>query len=118
MGGTVVHDPDYAMRRLVGFSAHDFSNQAIDRSNAGFLFAADEHLGPMHVPRRQIGPCTFTAVFAFDSGGTTWRRPLRGTVRDELEPEPGSGKLQWSRMTVYRKLARYQIRRDIDVTPL
>jgi hypothetical protein len=53
MGGTVVYDPENATRRLVGFSAHDFSNQAIDRSNAGFLFAAAEHLGPMRVSRRQ-----------------------------------------------------------------
>jgi DNA-binding NtrC family response regulator len=29
-----------------------------------------------------------------------------------------AAKLQWSRMTVYRKLARYQIRRDGDVTRL
>ena len=72
MGGTVVHDPENATCRLVGFSAHDFFNQAIDRSNAGFLFAAAEHLGPMHVPRRQIGPCAFTEIFVFDSGGTTW----------------------------------------------
>src|SRR5882672_4153878 len=50
MGGTVDHDPENATCRLVGFSAHGFSNQAIDRSNAGFLFAAAEHLGPMHAP--------------------------------------------------------------------
>src|SRR5713101_3744593 len=72
MGGTVVHDPENATCRLVGFSAHDFCNQAIDRSNAGFLFAAAEHLGPMHVPRRQIGPCACTEIFVFHSGGTTW----------------------------------------------
>jgi transcriptional regulator of acetoin/glycerol metabolism len=29
-----------------------------------------------------------------------------------------AAKLQWSRMTVYRKLARYQIRRDDAVTPV
>jgi len=40
MGGAVVHDPENAPCGLVGLSAHDFPNQAIDRSNAGFLFAA------------------------------------------------------------------------------
>ena len=43
MGGTVVHDPENATCRLVGFSADNFSNQAIDRSHAGFLFGAALH---------------------------------------------------------------------------
>jgi hypothetical protein len=37
MGGTLVPDPENATCRLVGFSAHDFSNQAIDRSNPVFF---------------------------------------------------------------------------------
>jgi len=72
MGGAVVHDPENAPCGLVGLSAHDFPHQAIDRSNAGFLSAAAEHLGPMHIPRSQIGPCAFPEVFVFDSGATTW----------------------------------------------
>src|SRR5215831_11933668 len=55
----------------MGLLAHDFANQTIDRRNAAFLFAAAEHLGPMYIPRGQIGPSTFTEVFVFDSGGTT-----------------------------------------------
>jgi hypothetical protein len=42
MGGAVVHDPENATCRLIELSAHDFPNQAIDRSNAGFLSAAAE----------------------------------------------------------------------------
>ena len=58
----------------MGLSAHDFPNQAIDRRNAAFLFAAAEHLGSMHIPGSQIGPGPFTEIFVFDSGGTTRRR--------------------------------------------
>ena len=71
MGGAVVHDPEDAPCRFIGLLAHDFLNQAIDRRNAAFLFAAAEHLGPMYIPRGQIGPGAFTEVFVFDSGGTT-----------------------------------------------
>ena len=77
VGGAVVHDPENAPCRLVGLSAHDFLNQAIDRRNAAFLFAAAEHLGPMYVPRGQIGPSAFTEIFVFDSGGTTGRGSQR-----------------------------------------
>src|SRR5260370_40844288 len=77
MGGAVVHDPENAPRRLVGLSAHDFLNQAVDRSNAAFLFAAAEHLGTMYVPLGQIGPSAFTEIFVFASGGTTGRGSQR-----------------------------------------
>jgi hypothetical protein len=55
MGRAVVHDPENATCWFLRLLAHDFRNQAIDRSNAGFLFAAAEHLGPMHIPGSQIG---------------------------------------------------------------
>src|SRR5713101_3344785 len=73
MGGTVVDDPENTTCRRVGFSAHDFCNQAIGRCKATFLFATAEHLDPMQIPRSQIGPCAFTEIFMFDSGGTAPR---------------------------------------------
>ena len=74
MSGTIVHDPKDATSGFIGLLAHDLLNQTIDRGNAALLFAAAEHLGPMYVPRGQIGPCTFTEILMFDSDGATRRR--------------------------------------------
>jgi len=67
--------------------AHDFRNQAIDRSNPGFLFAAGEHFGPMHIPGSPIGPWAFAEIFMFDSGGAARRwsqgRLLAATQRSQ-----------------------------------
>ena len=67
MGRAVVHDPENAACRLIGLSAHDVFNQAIDRSDAAFLLTATEELGPMDVPSCQIGPRAFTEIFVFYS---------------------------------------------------
>ena len=94
MGRTVVRDPENTACRLVGFSTHDLTNQAIDWSNAGLLFQAAKNLGPMHVPRRQIGPGAFTKVFVFNSDGTTRRRSERRLFAEYLVRLSAIGVLQ------------------------
>src|SRR5208337_4019653 len=66
MGGAVVCDEKHATGRTIRFPAHDLSDEALERSDAGLALAAAEQLGAMHVPGGEVGQCAGTNVFVLD----------------------------------------------------
>ena len=83
VGGPVVDDPEHAAGRPVGLLGHDLRDEAIEGRDAGRRLAAAEDLGPMHIPRSQIGPRPAPLVFVFD----VHRAPRRGGER-RMNAEP------------------------------
>jgi hypothetical protein len=62
MRRAVVHDPEDAACAVVGWLAHDLIDQPCKRGDTRARFAASEHLGAVHVQRRQIGPGAATPI--------------------------------------------------------
>jgi hypothetical protein len=69
MGRAVVHDPKDAVGGLVGLLTHNFSDEALHRSDAVLDLAATEDFSAMDVPSRQVSPSAFTKILVLDSEG-------------------------------------------------
>jgi hypothetical protein len=84
MGGAIVHNPKDAMSGLVGFPAHDFTDQAIGRGNPVLDGTMSKESGTMNIPGGQVGPRTLTKIFvlhahrAVGGGGQSWVFPAPG----------------------------------------
>jgi len=77
MGGAIVCNEENAMRRAIRFPRHDLSDQALERSDAGFALAPAEQLGAVHVPGREVGQRPGTCVFMLN----VYRAPFGGRQR-------------------------------------
>jgi DNA-binding NtrC family response regulator len=73
--------------------------------------------GPVIYPEDLPAPIRSVAIAAADPSCEK-QRLTEALFETNWNVSQAAQKLQWSRMTVYRKLARYQIRREGDVTPL
>ena len=67
MSGAVVPDPEDATCGLVGFLAHDFTDETIHRRNTILELATTEYLGAVDIPSRQIDPSALTKVLVLNS---------------------------------------------------
>jgi hypothetical protein len=65
MSRAVVHDPEDAVGRLIGFLTHDLSHETVGGRDTAFLLTATEEFGAMDVPSCQIGPRAFTKILVF-----------------------------------------------------
>ena len=75
VGGAIVHDPEHASSRPIGFLAHRLVNQPIEWCDAAGGFAPSEDPGTMHIHGSQIGPCAQSLIFVLDLHRVTrlWR---------------------------------------------
>ena len=78
MRGPVVHDPEDAASRPIGGLTHDLGDQALKGRDAGGEFAAAKHFRAVHVPGRQICPCSRPFVLVLHEHGPARRGRQRG----------------------------------------
>ena len=72
MSGAIVDDPEHAAGRPIRLLAHDLCDQAFEGDDAGFSLAAAKQLGPVDVPRSDVGPRTCPSIFVLDVNGPPW----------------------------------------------
>jgi len=73
VSGAIIHDPEHTAGGLVGFLAHDFTDEACYRRNAILRFTTPEDLGAVDIPSGQINPGTLAKILVFNPGGTVRR---------------------------------------------
>ena len=84
MGGAVVHDPEHAASRTIGFLGHDLGDQALEGRNASGGLTASEDPGAPNIPGCQVGKSASAGIGMFDAGGVArCRREAR------MFPPPG-----------------------------
>jgi hypothetical protein len=66
MRGAIVHDPEDALSRAVGFLSHHLGDQPIKRSNAVFGFTTAEEFGVVDVPSSDIDQSAPALVLMLD----------------------------------------------------
>ena len=84
MSGAVIHNPKDATSGLVGFLAHDFTDQAIGRGNSVLDGTTSKELGTMHIPGGKVGPRTLTKLLVLHA-----HRPVGSRGQSWLFPAPG-----------------------------
>jgi hypothetical protein len=77
MRGAIVHDPEHSRGRAIGFLAHDLRHQAAEGRDACRALTPPEHLGPVHIPDREVGPGATARVLMLDPHRTARRGGLR-----------------------------------------
>jgi hypothetical protein len=73
MSGAVVHNPEDAAGRLIGFLAHDLAHQASHGRNTVLGFTTSEDLSAVNIPRRQVDPSALAKILTLHSGGALRR---------------------------------------------
>ena len=75
MGGAIVHDPEDALSRAVGFLTHHLGDQPIKGSDAVFGFTTAEEFGVVDIPSSDIDQSAPALVFMLNIGGAAgaWR---------------------------------------------
>ena len=67
MNGCVVHDPEHALRGVVGRLSHHPGDQTVELLDPASGNAEAEHLGSVHVPSGDVGAIAFPHIFMFHS---------------------------------------------------
>ena len=83
MSGAVIHNPKDATSGLVGFLAHDFTDQAIGGGNSVLDGTTSKELGTMHIPGGKVGPRTLTKLLVLHA-----HRPVGSRGQSWLFPAP------------------------------
>jgi hypothetical protein len=84
MGGAIVHNPEDATSGLVGFLAHDFTDQAIGRGNPVLDCTTSKESGTMNIPGGQVSPRTLTKILVLHA-----HRAVGGGGQSGVFPAPG-----------------------------
>ena len=75
MGGAVVHDPEHAASRTIGFLGHDLGDQTLEGRNASGVLTSSEDSGAPNIPGCQVGKGAAPGIGMFDAHGVA--RPRR-----------------------------------------
>ena len=67
MNGGVVHDPEHALRGVVGRLSHHPGDQTLELLDPSSENAETEHLGSVNVPRGDVGAIAFPHIFVLHS---------------------------------------------------
>ena len=74
MGRAIIGDQEHTVSGTIRLLAHDLSDKAFKRGNAGLALTAPKQLGAMDIPRGEIGECAASCIFVLDTQRTSRRR--------------------------------------------